>query len=134
MFSAVNPSRPKPFTSVVLALFVIVSFAILFNLHAQAQTSVEIARVAAEVAKTAGALPAESRHVIERLTLLRELPDGTWKTHAGDLAHGEAIHLDDSSWQQVSTPEPRHSVKAPKDAVWYRRTIEVPKTDRKSVV
>ena len=37
--------------------------------------------------------------------------------------------LDDSSWQLVHAPTGRKSyLKAPKDAVWYRRTIEVPKT------
>ncbi len=123
MFSAVNSSRRKPSAGAVLALFVIVSAAVLFNLHARAQTSVEIARVAAEVAKTASALPAESRNVITRLTLLRELPDGTWKTHAGDLAHGEAVHLDDSAWQTIAPTET-----APNDAVWFRQTYTVPPT------
>ncbi len=123
MFSAVNPSCRKASALVIFAFFVIVSGALLFNLQSQAQTSVEIARVAAEVAKTAGSLPAESRHVIERLTLLRELPDGTWKTHAGDLAHGEAIHLDDSSWQAIAPTET-----APNDAVWFRQTYTVPPT------
>ena len=56
---------------------------------AAAQTEVERARVAAEVAKVAGKLPAESQEAITRLTLLGQLPDGTWKTHSGDVAHGE---------------------------------------------
>jgi alpha-mannosidase len=123
MLSAFNLSRRNPFAPVVPALLAIVSGAMLFNLQAQAQTSVEIARVAAEVAKTAGALPAESRLVITRLTLLRELPDGSWKTHAGDLAHGEAVHLDDSSWQTIAPTET-----APNDTVWFRQTYTVPPT------
>jgi len=123
MFSVVNLNRRYPLMGVVLAVFVIVCGVLLFNLQAQAQTSVEVARVAAEVARTARALPAESRQVIERLTLLRELPDGTWKTHPGDLAHGEAAHLDDSSWQTIAPNET-----APNDAASFRETYTVPPT------
>ncbi|QMV19947.1 alpha-mannosidase [Granulicella sp. 5B5] len=65
---------------------------------------------------------------LHTLETLNALPGGAWRFHAGDIPHGESISLDDSSWPLVQTPEPRHSVKAPKDAVWYRRTIEVPKT------
>ena len=66
--------------------------------------------------------PAESK-VIARLESLQTLPGGSWRFHAGDVAHGEAVTLDDSSWQTV---EPKST--AGKEAVWYRRTIEVPKT------
>jgi alpha-mannosidase len=59
-------------------------------------------------------------HTLETLT---ELPAGQWRFHVGDVPHGESPTLDDSSWQLVAP----HS-KAPNDAVWYRRTIEVPKT------
>ena len=41
----------------------------------------------------------------------------------GDVAHGEAPELDDSSWQTVAGKS-----HAPTEAVWYRRWIEVPKT------
>ena len=61
--------------------------------------------------------------VIGRLSRLRELPDGTWKTHSGDLAHGEAVNLDESGWQTIA---PRS--KAPNDAVWFRQTYEIPQT------
>jgi len=61
--------------------------------------------------------------VVARLESLQTLPGGAWHFHAGDVAHGEAVSLDDSSWQSV---EPKS--KAGKDAVWYRRTIEVPRT------
>jgi alpha-mannosidase len=59
-------------------------------------------------------------HTLETLT---ELPAGEWRFHVGDVPHGESPALDDSAWQ-LAAP---HS-QAPKDAVWYRRTIEVPKT------
>ncbi len=66
--------------------------------------------------------PAENK-VIARLTSLETLPSGSWRFHAGDVAHGESVSLDDSSWQEV---KPKSM--AGKEAVWYRRTIEVPKT------
>ena len=91
--------------------------------RAAAQTEVERARVAAEVARVAGKLPAESQEAITRLTLLGHLPDGTWKTHSGDLAHGETVALDESSWETQKVPG-----KAPKDAVWFRQTYTVPET------
>jgi alpha-mannosidase len=91
--------------------------------NAAAQTEVERTRVAAEVARVAGKLPAESQEAITRLTLLGELPDGAWKMHAGDVAHGEDPKLDDSGWQTVKMPG-----KAPNDAVWFRQTITVPET------
>ena len=90
---------------------------------AAAQTEVERARVAAQVARVAGKLPAESQEVITRLTLLGHLPDGMWKMHGGDLAHGEATDLDDSSWETVKIPGT-----APNDAVWFRQTYTVPET------
>ncbi|MEI9979261.1 MAG: hypothetical protein WDN23_09695 [Edaphobacter sp.] len=60
---------------------------------------------------------------LHTLELLNSLPPGEWRFHAGDIPHAESPTLDDSSWQLVA---PRS--KAPTDAVWYRRTIEVPKT------
>jgi alpha-mannosidase len=60
---------------------------------------------------------------LHTLEMLNSLPIGEWHFHAGDVPHGESPSLDDSSWPLV---KPRS--KAPKDAVWYRRVIEVPKT------
>ncbi len=60
---------------------------------------------------------------LHTLEMLNSLPVGEWRFHAGDIPHGESPSLDDSSWTLV---KPR--AKAPKDAVWYRRVIEVPKT------
>jgi alpha-mannosidase len=61
--------------------------------------------------------------VAKGLMSLMYLPAEKWRIHAGDVAHGEAIDLDDSSWEQVGAG----SV-APYDAVWYRRLVEIPKT------
>ncbi|MFZ0393936.1 MAG: glycoside hydrolase family 38 C-terminal domain-containing protein [Terracidiphilus sp.] len=103
--------------------FAVVFGAGLSAVKAAAQTEVERARVAAQVARVAGKLPAESQEVITRLTLLGHLPDGAWKTHGGDLAHGEAVNLDDSAWETVKIPGT-----APNDAAWFRQTYTVPET------
>jgi alpha-mannosidase len=59
-------------------------------------------------------------HTVE---MLNSLPAGEWHFHAGDVPHGESPSLDDSAW-----PLQKPRAKAPQDAVWYRRIIEVPKT------
>jgi alpha-mannosidase len=66
-------------------------------------------------------LPADAQAIVDRLGSLSELPDGTWKTHSGDIAHGEDVDLDDSNW----TPMPAHA-QATKDAIWFRQTYQVP--------
>jgi alpha-mannosidase len=68
-------------------------------------------------------LSANARDTITQLRTLNAIPTADWKFHAGDVAHGEAPDLDDSSWQTVSARS-----QAPTEAVWYRRWIEVPKT------
>jgi alpha-mannosidase len=60
---------------------------------------------------------------LHTLETLNQLPSGQWHFHAGDLPHGESITLDDASWPLVSAPS-----NAAKDAVWYRKVIEVPRT------
>ena len=107
------------------AFLIFVAAQILFAVTGElrAQTAVEAAKLAAEAAKTAAALPPESRAVIESLSNLRVLPDGVWKMHSGDLAHGEALNLDETGWQTIE-PE----TNAPNEAVWFRQTYEVPAT------
>jgi alpha-mannosidase len=61
--------------------------------------------------------------VLHTLETLNGLPAAEWRLHVGDLAHGEAMGLDDSKWPVVTAPS-----KSSKEAVWYRREIEVPKT------
>jgi alpha-mannosidase len=60
---------------------------------------------------------------LHTLEMLNSLPVGEWRFHAGDIPHGESPSLDDSAW-----PLQKPRAKAPQDAVWYRRVIEVPKT------
>ena len=69
-----------------------------------------------------GLSPAAHRAVAQ-LSALNSIAAGDWKFHVGDVAHGEAPELDDSSWQTVTG-----NSHAPTEAVWYRRWIEVPKT------
>ncbi len=73
--------------------------------------------------KAAISFTPEENKVLERLDSLQTLPSGSWRFHSGDVAHGESPSLDDSSWEKV---EPKSQ--AGKEAVWYRRTIEIPKT------
>ena len=75
------------------------------------------AQSAAEAARIAANLEPASRAVIERLSSLRELPDGAWKVHSSDLAHGEAVNLNESGWQAI-----KPQTKAPNEAVWFRQT------------
>ncbi len=93
-------------------------FALCSSLPCRAQSQ-------AEVAKIVAALPASAQAVMTRLSSLSVLPEGSWKMHAGDLAHGETIGLDESGWQAIAI-----RAKAPKDALWFRQTITVPATLR----
>jgi alpha-mannosidase len=80
------------------------------------------AQSAKQVAEITHPLSPESQKVIERLSSFDNLPAEQWRYHPGDLAHGESPSLDDSSWALV-----KPGSKAPTDAVWYRRVVEVPK-------
>ena len=68
-------------------------------------------------------LSAAARDKLARLHALQELPAEAWRVHVGDLPHGEAVALDDSSW-----PEVKATYTAGTGAVWFRRRITVPKT------
>jgi alpha-mannosidase len=76
-----------------------------------------------DFAKATVLLPPDCQKIVDRLGSFRELPDGVWKTHSGDLAHGEEVNLDESSWQTIAP-----DAKAPNEAVWFRQTYEVPET------
>jgi alpha-mannosidase len=99
--------------SVVLLLLVSV---LLLAGHAAAQRG-------SENAKAIASLQPESRAVLSMLSDLRELPAGAWKLHAGDLAHGEAVKMDESGWEPIAK-----DAKAPNEGVWFRQTVEVPET------
>ena len=101
----------------VSALLLLVAGAGMFAGRAAAQNN------DANRARIAAVLPAESQAVVTRLSALREMPDGAWKMHAGDLAHGEAAGLDLSGWEAIA-----RGGKAPNDAVWFRQTYTIPDT------
>jgi alpha-mannosidase len=98
------------------ATLAVLVISLLFAGRATAQTAAQAAQIAAS-------LPSASQAVIDRLSSLRELPDGAWKLHAGDLAHGEVVNLDESDWLPIA-----NGSKASKDAVWFRQTYQIPAT------
>jgi len=116
MFFAARFCRRHPFLRVLHAVLFTVCGTAVFAGHAASQTALDAAKIDA-------ALPPDSRAVFDRLSLLHELPDGVWKLHAGDLAHGETVDLDESSWQPIT-----NGSKAPNDAVWFRQSYQVPET------
>ena len=123
MSFALKQSRRRLFAVSAAAVIAILCAATVLTCPVVAQTAVEAAKVAKEIDRVASNLPPESRSVITRLTLLRELPDGAWKMHSGDLAHGEDPNLDISGWESFTAPG-----EAPNDAVWFRQTYTVPDT------
>jgi alpha-mannosidase len=68
-------------------------------------------------------LSAHSDQVLAALKAVGTLTAEDWRVHTGDLAHGEAPDLDDRAWPVVKAPY----VTGP-DAVWFRRTVVVPKS------
>ena len=102
--------------SLVAMVLSVLVIGVLDGVQANAQT----AEQAAGIVKS---LSSRSQGVVERLSGLDRLSAEEWRFHAGDLARGESPGLDDSSWQLV---KPR--LEAPKDAVWFRRWIEVPQS------
>ena len=82
--------------------------------------SAQSVKDAAEITKF---LSAPAQAVLQRLSILNNLPAEGWRFHAGDIAHGEVVDLDDSGWPVL---QPRSD--ASTDAVWFRRVIEVPVT------
>jgi alpha-mannosidase len=63
-----------------------------------------------------------TQNVIKGLSQLDRLPTPQWRMHVADMPHGEALELDDSSWQIATLP-----TQGPSEALWYRAWLEVPK-------
>ncbi|MHB8301677.1 MAG: alpha-mannosidase [Acidobacteriaceae bacterium] len=59
---------------------------------------------------------------LDRLKTFDGIPTDTWQYHVGDVAHGERPDLDTAGWQTIHLP-----FTAPHEAVWFRRSMEVPK-------
>jgi alpha-mannosidase len=81
------------------------------------------ARPQSEANKAVKSLSVPTQTTVKELSSLVSLPADDWHFHAGDVAHGESIDLADTSWQTV-----KKDTRAPTEAVWYRRWIEIPKT------
>jgi alpha-mannosidase len=100
-----------------VAIVLVLSVAFFAACSASGQVAVS------ESQRVSSQLPQQERVIVDRLLSLGQLPAGTWKMHAGDLAHGEAVSLDETDWQPVAL-----MAKAPNDAVWFRQTIQIPDT------
>lgn len=64
-------------------------------------------------------LPAKD--VLRALGEIDQLPAVEWHVHPGDMPHGEAVDLDDSTWPEVKVP-----YLGTTGTMWFRRTIVVP--------
>lgn len=96
---------------------------LLFVVAGLTQTRGMWAQTAQNSQGVAASLPESAQQVITRLAELNHLPEGQWRVHSGDIAHGESPDLDDSKWE-VAKPGRVYS----KDAVWFREWVNVPKT------
>ena len=67
-------------------------------------------------------LPPSAQNAVKQLAVLNELPSPQWKMHPSDVAHGEAVNLDDSAWEVAKV-----HAEGPREGLWYRAWIEVPK-------
>jgi alpha-mannosidase len=88
--------------------------AVIFFSAAGAQTPQQLTAAKESLAK-----PAVT--VVEELGKLNTLPDGKWRVHTGDIAHGESTGLDDTAWPLVSGNK-----NFPAEAIWFRQWVEVP--------
>ena len=97
----------------ILAAAILATLGFAASAHAQKR---------ADASPPVQALSPQTREAIQKLSTLSSLPAEEWRYHVGDMAHGEATDLDDSSWPIATQTSGDYN-----DAVWYRRTIEVPK-------
>lgn len=99
--------------------------ALLISITAAAQSFPRVTEVPSN-------LPPAAMATLQQIENLELLQPGAWHLHAGDLPHGESVATDDASWPVVE-PNPHPSADAKeaidtRQAIWLRRTIEVPKT------
>ncbi|MEG9431383.1 alpha-mannosidase [Terriglobus sp. ADX1] len=65
----------------------------------------------------------QGQAVVQRLSSFAALDVREWQYHEGPIEHGESPALDTSNWKTIQLP-----FVAPKEEIWIRRWIEVPKT------
>ena len=58
-------------------------------------------RALAQSAKAVNQLSSSTQEAIAQLAALNQLPAAEWRYHVGDVAHGEAVDLDDKNWEVV---------------------------------
>ena len=102
----------KLFSHLLVALWVG-----LFAVCSQAQSALP-----EQALKELQKLPRSAQNAVKQLAALNELPSPQWKTHPADVAHGEAVNLDDSAWEAAKV-----HAEGPREGVWYRGWVEVPK-------
>jgi alpha-mannosidase len=78
-------------------------------------------RADAAAVDPAGQRKAQIQGQIDRLARLTDVSLPDWRWHAGGLAHGEAVDLDDAKWESFKTGQ--HT---PLAHGWLRRWIEIP--------
>ena len=108
--------RAKGMTSLFVATLLIT----LGTLACSSLAAAQSAEQAKEITKSLGS---QSQSVVSRLSELNHLAADEWRFHSGDIPHGEAVNLDDSSWKEV-----KGGTETGEDAQWFRRWIEVPGT------
>src|SRR4051812_21562010 len=74
-------------------------------------------------------LPDPHQQLADKLSAIGDMT-ATWKFHDGNIAHGEAVSLDDTSWTPVD-PTPRwEGHKWNGGSAWFRTTITVSATNK----
>ena len=68
------------------------------------------------------ALSPQAQNALKFLHSLDRVPLINWRMHSGNLPHGEAADLDDSSWPAVNAPQSLST-----DTVWLRTTVVLPR-------
>src|SRR5262245_7761611 len=81
-----------------------------------------VASLLSLLAAPAGAQLPGHKAVLDRLNGLTSLPSIAWRVHPADIAHGEAVDLDDSSWVKGEG-----RVRWKGSGSWFRHTLVVPK-------
>jgi alpha-mannosidase len=76
-----------------------------------------------QLAEATKSLSPQSQDVMKRVADLSVFPVPAWKTHNGNLPHGEDPKLDDSTWQPL-TPD---FVSPAEESTWFRAWVEIPK-------
>ncbi|MGA8529047.1 MAG: alpha-mannosidase, partial [Acidobacteriaceae bacterium] len=86
----------------------------------------QIGKTYSAEAQTAAALQnlsPQAQAVMAALPSLGTIPTGAFRYHAGEVANGGSLDLDDFSWQTVQLP-----FTASADEIWLRQWVQVPRS------